>query len=116
MVDSPRKSDGARRKDEFELYLTDTIIVSIRDLLGESPLQAILYNLNLESLGKDPEQFDQKLREMLKGPATIVEEIIIKDLFKGLDLLYSPGGDFDFVRFVDTAKEIYLSRKHKESG
>jgi hypothetical protein len=53
---------------------------------------------------------------MLKGPATIVEEIIIKDLFKGLDLLYSPGGNFDFVRFVDTAKEIYLSRKHKESG
>jgi hypothetical protein len=116
MVDSFRKSDDARRKDDFELYLTDTIIVSIRDLLGESPMQAILYNLNLEILGKDPEQFDKKLREMLMGPATIVEEIIIKDLFKGLDLLYSPGGDFDFVKFVDTAKKIYLSRKHRGSG
>jgi len=76
-------------------------------------MRAILYHLSLERLGSDPEAFDKKLRELLNAPATIIEEIIIKDLFKRLDLLYSPKGAFDFPRYVNAAKEFYASTEKK---
>ncbi len=97
----------------FEELLEDTITNSIRDLLGESSMRAILYHLSLEKVGSDPQAFDRKLRELLNAPATIIEEIIIKDLFKRLDLLYSPKGAFDFQRYTNAAREFYLSREKK---
>jgi hypothetical protein len=100
-------------KRGFEELLEDTIMSSIRDLLGESSMRAILYHVNLERLGSDPRAFDTKLRDLLNAPATIIEEIIVKDLFKRLDLLYSPKGPFDFVRYVDAAREFYASREKK---
>jgi len=97
----------------FEALLEDTIKNSIRDLLGESSMLAILYHLSLERLGSDPQAFDKKLRELLDAPATIIEEMIVKDLFKRLDLLYSPKGGFDFQRYTSAAREFYVSREKK---
>jgi len=78
---------------------------------GESSMKAILYHLSLERLGSDPQAFDKKPERALNAPATIIEEIIVKDLFKRLDLLYSPKGAFDFQRYTSAAREFYVSRR-----
>lgn len=93
---SPSISAVATEKSGFEELLEGTIVGSIRDLLGESSMKAILYHVGLERLAKDPRAFDLRLRELLNAPAEIIEEVIIKDLFKRLDLLYAPKGTSTF--------------------
>jgi len=97
----------------FEALLEESIVSSLRDLLGESSMKAILFHLNLERVASDPLAFDRKLRELLNAPASIIEEIIIKELFKRLDLLYAPKGAFDFQRYADAAKEFFTLRERK---
>jgi hypothetical protein len=113
MVDHPIERAVAGKKNGFEDLLEETILGSIRDLLGESSMRAIVFHLNLERVGSDPQAFDKKLRELLNAPASIIEEIIIKDLFKRLDLFYSPKGAFDFQRYVGAAREFYGSKEKR---
>jgi hypothetical protein len=103
-------------KSGFEELFEETIMGSIRDLLGESSMRAILYHLSLERLAKDPKMFDQKLRELLKVPALMIEEVIIKDLFKRLDLMYAPMGTFDFQKYANAAKEVYAIQEKRRHG
>jgi hypothetical protein len=100
----------------FEELLEETITTSIRDLLGESSMKAILYHLSLDRFAKDPKVFDQKLREVLQAPASIIEEVIIKDLFKRLDLLFAPMGTFDFEKYTNAAKEVYMKQEKRAHG
>jgi hypothetical protein len=103
-------------KKGFEELLEETIVSSIRDLLGDSSMQAILYHVGMSGFGKDPKLFDQKLRELLRAPASIIEEVIVKDLFKRLDLLFAPTGTFDFERYVSSAKEVYMNQERRRRG
>src|SRR5258708_38177676 len=89
MVDYSIERASVGNSSGFEELLEDTIKNSIRDLLGESSMKAILYHLSLERLGSDPQAFDKKLRELLNAPATIIEEVIVKDRIKRLDRLDS---------------------------
>lgn len=111
MITSSFQGVGSTKKPGFEEFFEASITTSIRDLLGESSMRAILYHLNLERVGSDPKAFDIKLRELLNAPASIIEEVIIKDLFKRLDLLYSPSGSFDFQKYATSAREIYNRRE-----
>jgi len=113
MVDYSIERVVVGKHNGFEELLEDTIMSSIRDLLGESSMRAILYHLNLERVASDLQVFDKKLRELLNAPASIIEEIIIKELFKRLDLLYSPKGAFDFQRYANAAREFYGSREKR---
>lgn len=110
LIDDSIEEAVTGKKDGFEALFEDTIVNSLRDLLGESSMRAILYHLSLERLGKDPQMFDKKLRELLNAPATIIEEIVIKELFKRLDILYPLKGPFDFQTYASAAREIYVSR------
>ena|SRR5437868_565812 len=115
MVENSIERAFVGNSNGFEELFEDTIMNSIRDLLGESSMRAILYHLSLERVASDPQAFDKKLRELLNAPATIIEEVIIKDLFKRLDLLYSPKGAFDFQRYASAAREFYVSRGRKRA-
>jgi len=103
-------------KNGFEVLLEETIKGSITDLLGESSMRAILYHVSMDRLAKEPKVFDQKLRELLQGPASIIEEVIIKDLFKRLDLTFAPMGTFDFERYTNAAKEVYALKEKRLYG
>jgi hypothetical protein len=106
---------AAAERGGFDRLLEETIRSSVTDLLGESSMRAIVFHLGMERLG-DEQVFDQKLREFLKEPASIIEEMIVKDLFKRLDLLYSPRGPFDFVRYARAAREFYTSQAKRRAG
>jgi hypothetical protein len=103
-------------RNGFEELLQETIVGSIRDLLGESSMQAILYHVGMDRFAKDPKMFDQKLRDLLQAPAAIIEEVIVKDLFRRLDLLFAPSGTFDFERYTNSAREVYMSQEKRRRG
>src|SRR4029077_11272976 len=68
MVDYPTERAVVGNSNGFEKLFGEPIMSSIRDLLGESSMRAILYHLNLENVGGDPQMFDTKLRELLHAP------------------------------------------------
>jgi hypothetical protein len=103
-------------KNGFEELLEETIVTSIRDLLGESSMRAILYHIGMDRIANDPRMFDQKLRELLQAPAAIIEEVIIKDLFKRFDLMFAPMGTFDFEKYANAAREVYAAQEKKRRG
>src|SRR5882672_10561937 len=99
MVDlRDEKTSSRSSKDSFERLLEETMKGSMTDLLGESSMSAIFFHLGMEHPGRDPVAFHQRLYGFLKEPAVVVEEIIIKDLFKRLDVMYNPKGAFEFER------------------
>jgi len=102
--------------ESFELFFEQTITDAIRDLLGESSMRAVLYHVGMDHIGADAALFHQRLTDLLDAPASIIEEIIIKDLFKNLDVLYVPKGAFDFVKYATSAREAYASREKRASG
>jgi len=106
------QTDAANRNhQDFPVLLEGTIANSIRDLLGDSPAQAILYYLQPDGLGGDPKVFHTKLSTLLGQPSAIIEETVVKELFKRLDVLYVPRGDFDFERYVKSAREYHSQRR-----
>ena len=95
---------------DFEKFLDETITDCLRELLGESSMKAIVFHLGIERVASDPQAFDKRLHELLGTPATVIEEVVIKELFGRLGLVYSGLGDFDFVKYVDTARKVFLSK------
>ena len=75
MVDSSTSAVASRR-DGFEELLEETVICSIRDLLGESSMKAIVYHLSLGRLAGDPGALHEKLHELLNAAAAMVEEVL----------------------------------------
>lgn len=96
--------------DGFDGLLSETIMRSMRDLLGDSPTQAIAFHIKMDSPGRDPGTFHVRLQSLLGAPAEVVEEAVVKDLFKRLELLYAPKGQFAFEKYVNSAREYYRSR------
>lgn len=115
------RAEGERGRDDerkFQELVNETVVASIRDLLGESPMQAILYHLHLDgNFTKEPQVFHERLYSLLKQPAFIIEEMIVKALFTRLNLVYaSTGGRFDYPMYIDTARRVFLSRKQDQSS
>jgi hypothetical protein len=100
----------------FEALLEQTIKESVRDLLGESSMLAIMYHLKMDNPAKDPALFHERLYQLLRAPALVVEEMIIKDLFRKLDVQYIPKGEFEFVRYSNAARQAYASKEKKRVG
>jgi len=108
----PRDEKRSSRsdKDDFERLLEETMRRSMADLLGESSMSAMLFHVNMEHPAAEPAEFHKRLYELLKEPAIVIEEIIIKDLFKRLNVLYTPKGAFEFKRYVSSARDLYATK------
>jgi hypothetical protein len=103
----------------FELFVDQTVKDSIRGMLGESAMQAIIFHLHLEgNFATDAKVFHERLYSVLKAPALIIEEIIVKSMFSKLGLVYAESnvGGFDFARYVETAKSVFLSKQGKKGA
>jgi hypothetical protein len=116
MVDRVEKGSAGSSGEGFERLLEETMKRSMADLLGESSMKAIFFHINMENPARDPEMFHQKLYGVLKEPALVVEEIIVKDLFKRLDVLYTPKGAFEFKQYVSSARDLYATKAKTAMG
>ena len=110
LLDGKASEAGA---NGFEQLLEQTMRRSLRDLLGESSTSAIFYHLGLERPAMDAALFHKRLSEVLGAPASIIEELIVKDLFTGLGLVYPTKGSFDLKKCVDRAMDVYASRERR---
>jgi len=76
----------------------------IRAALG----QAILGVLNGQGLfneATDPKEFHRKLRSVFGNGATVLEKVIVKDLFRKLNVPYNSQERFDYGEALERARE-----------
>jgi hypothetical protein len=88
----------------FSSMLQLSIGEGIRAALG----QAILGVLNGQGLfneATDPKEFHKKLQSVFGNGATVLEKVIVKDLFRKLNIPYNSQERFDYGEALEMAKD-----------
>lgn len=88
----------------FSSVLIDAICESLRDTLGPDVLE-ILVSKGLLDDSEHPQEFHRKLASVFGNGATVLERVIMKELFRRLALPPIASSPFDFLESVTTAKE-----------
>jgi hypothetical protein len=88
----------------FLSLLSDSIGDGIRGALGQAIL-GVLTDQGLFDKASNPKEFHKKLQSVFGYGATVIEKVVIKDLFRKLNLLYNTHGPFDYGEALETARE-----------
>ena len=88
----------------FSSLLRDSIGDGIRGTLGQAIL-GVLVDQGLFDRASDPKEFQLKLQSVFGNGATVIEKVIIKDLFRRLNILYASQGSFDYGEALERARE-----------
>jgi hypothetical protein len=92
---------------EFHLLLHDCIVEGIESILGEKVMRGVLLYLGLGQYTTDPRGFHSKLSDIFGNGAVMVEKLIIKELFRRVNIPFYENGNFEFERYVNRAKEAF---------
>jgi hypothetical protein len=88
----------------FSSLLRDSVGDGIRGALGQAIL-GVLADQGLFDKASDPKEFHMKLQSVFGNGATVIEKVIIKDLFRKLNIPYTLQGPFEYGEALETARE-----------
>lgn len=92
------------RKTEFPELLRVSTTNAITSMLGEKALETIIFHTQLDKCYHDPKLLHERLCTMFEEGAAAIEKVIVREMFKILNLDYDQRGNFDFERYVLIAK------------
>ena len=99
-----RTNSRLAQEKTFSSMLQLSIGEGVRAALG----QAILGVLNGQGLfneATDPKEFHRKLQSVFGNGATVLEKVIVKDLFRKLNIPYNSLERFDYGEALEKAKD-----------
>jgi len=88
---------------------------------GESPRKAIYYHLDKnfkiqkEKIPEDAEKFASALNALFGSGATVIEKLIVKDLYQRLNLSFEEKSSFEIADYISLAREVAKRDKQQES-
>jgi len=97
----------ATEEEKFDETLRWSIQDAIRNILGESGLEAVCSILHLDELAKNPEEFHSQMDRIFGRGVLAIEAVVVKALFRRLNLRYVESGFFEFERCVNQAKREF---------
>jgi hypothetical protein len=74
----------------------ETIDGSMRAVLGEEARKATLFHLQVPDYEKHPKEFHVHLGVMFKQGASVIEKVIVRDVYNRLDMRFDEDGKFDY--------------------
>ena len=90
---------------------------AIRNILGPAALEAVLGKIQLSSLSESPEELENGFGQIFGPPAKILEKLIVKDLFKRLNLKFEEViASFDFETYINIARREFSMNWMKETS
>jgi len=78
-------------------------------------MKVVLSNIELTLCADNPGELHKSLRSIFKDGASILEKVIVKELFRRLDLAYEERSDLDFEGYVNQAKELLAAKQKTET-
>jgi hypothetical protein len=101
--------------EEVGSLVKESIDESMRDLVGEEARQAALFHLQGADYQKHPKEFHVHLGVVFKQGASVIEKVIVRDVYSRLDLRFDDDGKVDYESSMKFAfKEA--SKRHSERG
>jgi len=98
-----------KRKD-FEKLLFEAIDEGLQEVLGESGRQMTFFHLEMsyqvkrDDIAKKTKDFATGLEKMFGAGASVLEKIIVKNLYSQLGLKYKDKKDYTFADYLDDVK------------
>ncbi len=92
---------------KFSQVLYECILEVLENALSKSCMKIIMFHMDFGDYVDDPSELHRNLYTLLGDGANVLEKMIVKELFRRLDIPYEERGDFDFVRYVNEARELF---------
>jgi hypothetical protein len=99
-----RMNSMLAQEKTFSSLLRDSIGDGIRGALGQAIL-GVLSDQGLFDKASNPKEFHAKLQSVFGNGAIVIERVIIKDLFRKLNISYTSQGPFDYREALERARE-----------
>ncbi len=96
----------------FASMLNESIGEGIKAALGQAIL-GILTNQGIFEKASDPKEFHRKLQTVFGNGASVIEKIIIKDLFRKLNISYISQDYFNYGDDLEKAKAAACSEESR---
>jgi len=100
----------SREDMEFTKVLNECVCEGLRLALGEDIKKVVLFYIDLAPFNTEKDIHRRLYSIFLEG-ATILEKIVVKELFRRLNVPYTERGDFDFELYVEKARDFFRSQR-----
>jgi len=98
-------------ESEFCEMFHESMLDGLRQVIGESGIRALLFNIESGQYLDHPETFHRNLYAIFNEGAIFLEKVIVKELFRRINVRYEIKGDFDFARYVNQARKRFITRR-----
>jgi hypothetical protein len=101
---------GQETAFKFSEVFHECIVDILEDILGERGMKAVLFRIELGDYLEDPARLHRDLCTIFGIGAEHLEKLIVKELFRRLNLPFEEGKSFDFGKSVEQARELFMVR------
>ena len=89
----------------FSSVLTGSIVEAVANALGRYVLD-VLVSKGLLDNSDNPREFDKSLQSLFGNGSSVIERIVVKDLYRKLSIPYNSEARFDYEKSLETAKQV----------
>jgi len=100
-------------ESDFVETLHESMLEGLRKVIGDSGIRALFFNIELSQYLDEPGKFHRNLYAVFNEGAIVLEKVIVKELFRRLNMPYKVRGDFDFARCISEAKKRFIESQGK---
>jgi hypothetical protein len=98
-------------ESKFSQEYQRCVFDGLRSTLGESGMDAILFDIESNRCVEDARILHKRLHGIFGDGAFTIEKVIVKELCRRLNVYYEEPKDFDFARSVGRARELFKTRR-----
>ena len=100
-------------EEAFSSLLTGIVCNAIANALGRYVLEILMSKGLLDNLD-NPKEFDRGLQSLFGNGASVVERIVVKDLYRSLSIPYDSAARFDYERSLEKAMEVCFEETRRK--
>ena len=83
---------------------------TLRDMLGEDGAKATFFHVGLTNYDKESHQFHIRLFSIFSNGTSTIERLIIKDLFKRLDIPFFQDAEINYEKSIQLELKVTHER------
>ncbi|TMI55240.1 hypothetical protein E6H15_04140 [Candidatus Bathyarchaeota archaeon] len=96
----------------FASLLTDTVVESMADILGENVL-SLLISKGMLDHAENPGELERQLSLTFGNGSVVLERMIVKALYRKLGIRADSSFGFDYAKALDVARSVFGETRRK---
>jgi len=107
--------ENAKPADDkaFSSLLTDTVLESMADILGENVVSLLISKGMLDN-ADNPKELEKQLSSTFGSGSVVLERMIVKALYQKLRIPFNSSFGFEYGKALDVARDaVFVGMKRK---